>query len=113
MRRDDYTGRFVYHGTRHPSAILSSDRIKCATMGDKHVSLTRSFDVAVYWATMDRDDDEGVGSVLVLDRSKLEKDLDHLVPFVSYEGAEDEQEEACMSDLVNLSRFLVAEVPIC
>lgn len=111
MRRDDYAALFVYHGTRYAKAILEADCIKCAPMGDTHVSLTRNFDTALYWADCERDDDEDVGSVLILDRAKLE--ADHvLTPFVSSPGDEDEHEEACMSDISELSKYLVSVVTI-
>lgn len=109
--RDSYTGRFVYHGTRYARAIQADNRIKVAPRGDVHVSLTRSFDVAVYWAALERDDDEGVGAVLILDRRALEA-AHQLSAFVSGDGFEDEHEEACHQEIGDLDRYLVAAVPV-
>lgn len=111
--RDKYSGRFVYHGTRFSAAIQADDRIRVAPTGDTHVSLTRSFDVAVYWAAMDRDDDDGCGCVLILDRAKLEARYS-VMPFVSnaWVDCENEHEDAVMSDIHPLSDFLVAVVPV-
>lgn len=97
-RRDEYAGRFLYHGTRYPNAVVDSDTLKVAPYGDKHVSLTRDFNVALYWASLERDDDEGMGGVVIIERDIL-NGFSHLEPFVSGEGCEDEHEEACKSDI--------------
>lgn len=109
--RDKYAGRFVYHGTRYPSAIIASDRLNVPDYGDRHVSLTRNFDVAVYWASMERDDDEGCGSVFIIDRKALEATYS-LKSFVSAPDCKDEHEEACTAAIEGLSRYVVAEVPV-
>lgn len=61
----------LFHGSRYPRAIIQSDRIKLPTSGYRMISLTRDIRVARHWACLRRDDDEGVGAILVLDRQKL------------------------------------------
>jgi hypothetical protein len=65
----------LYHGTRYAQLILETGvllRAKSDT-GELKVSLTRSPEVAVHWASIQDPDDEGRGAVLVLDRSSLER----------------------------------------
>lgn len=50
---------------------MSSNLLLVPTLGDRCVSFTRSPDVAIYMAALDREDDEGVGAVLVFDRQRL------------------------------------------
>jgi hypothetical protein len=61
----------LYHGTRFHNAILNSGWLLRPLLGDKCVSFSRQPSVALYMATLERDDDEGVGRVLVIDREKL------------------------------------------
>ena len=60
----------LFHGTRYRERVLVSGILKFSP-GGQTVSFTRSPDVAAYWATLPRDDDEGAGAVLVFDRASL------------------------------------------
>lgn len=60
----------LFHGTRYQERVLASGILKFPP-GGQTVSFTRSPDVAAYWATLPRDDDEGGGAVLVFDRASL------------------------------------------
>lgn len=60
----------LFHGTRYRESVLASGILKFSS-GVQTVSFTRSPDVAAYWATLPRDDDEGAGAVLVFDRASL------------------------------------------
>jgi hypothetical protein len=112
MSRDFAKGRFLFHGTRYRQAIERSDRLRCALLGDTHVSLTRDWNVAVYWASLPRDDDEGEGGIFVFDRRSLAGPLTP-TPFVCEGwGGEDEHEEAVTADIFPLSAHLVATIPV-
>jgi hypothetical protein len=63
----------LYHGSRYARLILKTGTLLRSDTGDKKVCLTRSPEVAAYWALMERDDDEKHGAVLVLDRKSLER----------------------------------------
>jgi hypothetical protein len=102
----------LYHGTRYLSAIKVADRIKCAESGDLHVSLTWSLNEAKYWAELPRDDDEGQGWIIVLDRMKLlENDYD-LRLFHSSASDRDEKEVACYYDIINVSKYIVEIISV-
>lgn len=81
----------LYHGTRHPDAILGNAVLACSIVIPK-VAFTRSPEEAAYWATLERDDDEGRGAILVFDRHRLS--AHYRVECWVGEGATfDEQEE--------------------
>jgi hypothetical protein len=63
----------LYHGTRYTELLLKTGVLFYSDPGDPKVSFTRSPEVAAYWALMERDDDEGRGSVLIFDRQSLER----------------------------------------
>jgi hypothetical protein len=64
----------LYHGTRYAQSILKTGVLfHSLTGGDPKVCLTRSAEVAASWALVDRDDDEGRGSIFILDRQSLER----------------------------------------
>lgn len=69
----------LYHGTRYPKLVLETGVLLQAVSGDQKVCLTRSPEVAAYWALLERDDDEACGAILVLDRPSLERRYE-LVP---------------------------------
>lgn len=60
----------LFHGTRHLGAILGNAVLACSINVPK-VAFTRSPEEAAYWATLERDDDEGRGAILVFDRHGL------------------------------------------
>ena len=69
--RREFRGRDVlYHGTRYPKEIFFSNSLLADEISNA-VCLTRSPEVATYWATLPRDDDEKFGAVFVLDRFRL------------------------------------------
>ncbi|MDP3659219.1 hypothetical protein [Phenylobacterium sp.] len=103
--------RFLFHGTRYGDAIFASDRLACAPFGDKHVSLTSDFQIAEYWASLPRDDDDGVGRILVFDRHKLSEALTPQ-PFTSANRTQDEKEEAVEADIYPLSKYLIAKIAV-
>lgn len=55
----------LYHGTRYTQSILDSGALFRAPIGEQKVCLTRSAEVAAYWAMLRRDDDEGRGSIFI------------------------------------------------
>ena len=62
----------LYHGTRYARSILGSEVLSRAAVGEQKVCLTRTAEVAAYWAMIRRDDDESRGAVLIFDRRSLE-----------------------------------------
>jgi hypothetical protein len=63
----------LYHGTRYAELILKTGVLFYSDPGQPKVSFTRSPEVAAYWALLERDDDEGRGSVFIFDRQSLER----------------------------------------
>jgi|SRR5262245_47020302 len=63
----------LYHGTRFAELIQKTGVLFYSDPGDPKVSFTRSPEVAAYWALLERDDDEGRGSVFIFDRQSLER----------------------------------------
>ena len=63
----------LFHGTRYAELILKTKVLFRTGFSDQKVSLTRSAEVAAYWALLDRDDDEGRGAILIFDRRSLER----------------------------------------
>jgi hypothetical protein len=101
----------LYHGTRYPKLILRTGVLLRAEFGEQKVCLTRSPEVAAYWALMEREDDEKRGAVLVLDRKSLErryKICTVAAPFWhSTEIFHDEAEEEIWDDVFDIHRHLV------
>lgn len=104
----------LFHGTRYPHALLQSNPIRLPSSGYQMVSLTRDRRVATHWARLPRDDDEGIGAVLLLDRDKLRARY-RISPFRDeawHQGASrldgDEAEEIVLGRQIdNLSKFLM------
>jgi hypothetical protein len=61
----------LFHGTRYPNMILTAGALEPDTIGDPAICFTRSPEAAAYWATMERDTDEGRGAIFVFDRARL------------------------------------------
>jgi len=58
----------LYHGTRYTRSILKTSVLfRSLSGGDPKVCLTRSAEVAAYWSLIDRDGDDGYGSILIFD----------------------------------------------
>jgi hypothetical protein len=66
MQRD-----VLYHGTRHAQSILTMGVLFHAERG-LQVCFTRSAEEAAYWALLERDHDEGRGSIFAFDRRSLQ-----------------------------------------
>jgi hypothetical protein len=64
-------GQYVlFHGTRHRERVLESGFLR-PSPASQAVAFSRSARVAAHFATLPRDDDEGVGAILVFDRASL------------------------------------------
>ena len=63
----------LYHGTRYAELILKTGVLLYSDPGQPKVSFTRTPEVAAYFALLERDDDEGRGSVFIFDRQSLER----------------------------------------
>ena len=61
----------LYHGTRYAKSILKRGALFRSAFGDQKVCFTRFAEVAAYWALVERDDDEGRGSIFIFDRNSL------------------------------------------
>jgi hypothetical protein len=61
----------LFHGTRYLSQILQYGALRAAEIGDCVVCFTRSPEEAAFWATLERDDGNELGAVLVFDRDRL------------------------------------------
>jgi hypothetical protein len=60
----------LFHGTRYRESILASGFLKISQCS-QCVAFTRSPVVAAHFATLPRDNDDGVGAILVFDRASL------------------------------------------
>ena len=60
----------LFHGTRHRERVLESGFLR-PSPASQAVAFSRSPRVAAHFATLPRDDDEGVGAILVFDQSSL------------------------------------------
>ncbi len=81
----------LFHGTRHLEAILGNGVLACSIYIPK-VAFTRSPEEAAFWATLERDDDEGRGAILIFDRHRLSARY-RLECWVGEGATLDEQEE--------------------
>jgi hypothetical protein len=106
MQRD-----VLYHGTRHAQSILTTG-VLFHRDGDQMCSFTRSQKEAAYWALLERDNDEGRGSVFVLDRQSL-KCRYKIEPFRFFNDLDDddtyfadEAEETIVGDVTDVSNHL-------
>jgi hypothetical protein len=100
----------LYHGTRYAKSILRTG-VLFASGGV--VSLTRSPEVAAYFALLPRDDDEGRGTILIFDREQLRCRY----RIYSVEEREvtlwyrhDEAEEELWGDVTDISKYLIGFV---
>jgi hypothetical protein len=102
----------LYHGTRYAQSILKMGVLFHSRTG--HVCLTRSAEVAAYWALLERDDDEGRGSIFILDRHSLERrykiDANPEVYWHSKTRFHDEAEEEILDNVVDVGNHLIGVV---
>jgi hypothetical protein len=94
----------LYHGTNVPQGIFSKGVLKRAPSGYECVSLSRSYEVAAYFATMERDEeqDEALGGILVFSRARLIELGYELIPFHDTcfgDDAGNEEEEQVWADI--------------
>src|SRR5262245_21235145 len=101
----------LYHGTRYGKLILRTGVLLRAELGQQKVCLTRSTEVAAYWALSERDDDEKCGAILVLDRQSLEsRHKIQAVPGPFWHTAKvfhDEAEEEIWDDVIDINIHLI------
>lgn len=111
----------LYHGTRFLDLIISDDCIKCPIMGDLHVSLTTSFEVAYKWASMERDgcspmpphsETVEVGGIIAFKRKTL-LDAGYRLFLFDGTGEDDEAEIACLSDIPDIKSTAFSLLKIC
>lgn len=100
----------LFHGTRMPHRVIASGVLR-ASARPAAVSLTRSPDVAAYWAVLPRDKPDEVPAVLVLDRNALRCRF-HLEPYHDFVepavGLLDEMEERIWDrNIFNLRRYVI------
>ncbi|WP_156944565.1 hypothetical protein [Bradyrhizobium sp. Ec3.3] len=100
----------MYHGTRQLPCILRTGMLLPADVGDPAVFLTRSPDVAAYWAdTTVGKNEEYCGGILVLNRTSLIQNY-RLEPSRYPENWIDEREESIWYRCVNIRRHLLGVV---
>ncbi len=101
----------LYHGTRYAKSILQTRALFRSPCGDPRVCLTRSADVAAYWASVERDDDVGRGSIFIFDRNSLERrykiEANPNVWWHSKTLFHDEAEEEIWTDVINIGNHLI------
>jgi hypothetical protein len=105
----------LYHGTRYAQSILKTGVLfHSLTGGDPKVCLTRSAEVAAYWALLDRQNDEGRGSIFIFDRQSLERrykiDANPEVYWHSKTRFQDEAEEEIWDNVVDVRNHLIGFV---
>ena len=101
----------LYHGTRYTQSILDSGALFRAPVGEQKVCLSRSAEVAAYWALVRRDDCEGRGSILIFDRRSLERGYKIIANPEPYWHTEttfhDEAEEEIWDDVIDVRSHLI------
>ena len=105
----------LYHGTRYGKSILKTGVLfHSLTGGDPKVCLTRSAEVAAYWSMIDRDDDEGRGSIFIFDRQSLQRrykvEANPEVYWHSETTFHDEAEQEIRDNLVEIGNHLIGFV---
>jgi hypothetical protein len=104
----------LYHGTRYPQLILRTGVLFRAESGGTKVCFTRAAEVAAYWALLERDDDEGRGAILILDRQSLDRRYKLVPNPQAYWHTEtlfhDEAEEEIWDDVTDIDKYLIGFV---
>lgn len=101
----------LFHGTRFANAIANSGWLLAPTLGDRCVSFSRNPAAAIYMAALERDVDEGQGTVLVIDRNVLHSRYrlhSRCNAFVFREEAE----EAVWQDVKLTKGLIIAQVKL-
>jgi hypothetical protein len=104
----------LYHGTRYAQSILKTGVLfHSLTGGDSKVCLTRSAEVAAYWAMIDRDHN-GRASILIFDRRSLERrykiKANPEVYWHSQRTFHDEAEEEIWDNVIDVGNHLIGFV---
>jgi hypothetical protein len=103
----------IYHGTRVPTEVLRSGKLKPdgnEAISGGAISFSRSPEVAAYFALLLGDGSvRWSPAVLVLDRSSLVRTY-RLDPWRDGEDVDDEQEEVCWGRTINFRRHLLGAV---
>jgi hypothetical protein len=103
----------LYHGTRHSKSILSMGILFSAERGHQ-VCFTRSPEEAAYWALLERDHDEGRGSILIFDRHSLQCRYKiepyHDACWDDETSCRDEAEETIWDDVIDVGKYLIGYV---
>jgi hypothetical protein len=100
----------IFHGTRNRPSVLRSGKLLPSIGGDEAVFLSRSPEVAAYWAAMlAKEIDQFVGGVLVLNRTSLVQSY-RLDPSRYATDWQDEREERIFGRAVNFRRHLLGVV---
>lgn len=109
MKRD-----VLYHGTRYAKSILNTGVLFYSIPGDSKVAFTRSPEIASYWASLERDDDEGRGAILIFDRQSLRCrytiELYHDEIWDDKTGRNDEAEERIWDNVIDIGSYLIGFV---
>lgn len=94
----------LYHGTNRPLHILKEGILRRAIFGYKCVSLSRSYNVAAYFAAMEREpeEDDVLGGIFTFSRKALLaagfETVDFHDPIIDCDG-KNELEEQVWSDI--------------
>jgi hypothetical protein len=93
----------IYHGTRHLALVLRSGKLLPANIEKTGVFLTRSPEIAAYWANMmGREMDQFCGGILILNRASLVRNC-RLEPSRYAEGWKyDERDESIWNRPMNI-----------
>jgi hypothetical protein len=104
----------LYHGTRYAELILKTGVLFYSDPGQPKVSFTRSPEVAAYFALLERDDDEGRGSVFIFDRQSLERrykvEANPEVDWHTKTLLHDEAEEEIWANVIDIGNHLIGLV---
>ena len=104
----------LYHGTRLAKSILRLGVLFTSDPKDPMVSFTRYPEEAAYWALLERDDDEGRGSILIFDRQSLncryKLEPYHDTFWDDETGGRDEAEEAIRDNVIDTGKHLIGFV---
>jgi hypothetical protein len=105
----------LYHGSRYPTQILRENALQVPYVGIPAVSFSRLLHVGIYWATMERENEQ-IGAVFVLDRERLAQTY-KLEPFrdpvwescpeTRARKSSEAEEQVRYRDVAGLSQFLV------
>jgi len=100
----------IYHGTHYAPQVLRSGKLIPRSTGLANIPLTRSPEIAAYFALMQgREPDGWSGAILVLNKRSLAQRY-RLEPFHDECALQDEQEEIIWDRKVNFRRHLLGTV---